>query len=524
MPKTRKPKELTGRGGKLIDRMELASLKADLRGEKPASAQTLGPEHLEALQRFSCSLLGEVDFDRLLKTILGEAVRLLGAQRAILFLGRQDSVGLMPVSAVGLHGEALRRVEKVSRTILAECRQGRVVLTDDATADPRYTGVHSIRANRIRSILGAPLLSATGQIGVLYLDAPTAHAFPQEARPLVASMCQIAAAALEGARFHGEVLREASSAETQAGVLRHLLGVSAASETLRHQAGIAARVNQPVLILGEPGTGRGFLARVIHDASPRARGPFVTAACDAAPPAMLPGVFFGRTGLAGTGSYSNESGLLRQADRGSLYLSNASELDERTATALSEVLESGLFRPVGAHRDESVDVRLILSAVSQDPTRRGTLRDLLPPRLQVLAIEIPPLRERPEDIPEFAVAFLRSAQAHTASDRLSFTDEALDVLTRYPWPGNLRQLRTVLHRLLLLAVATIQARDVEEVLSQDSGDLDWARDRSGEVLSLQALEEAAIRQALKKTAGNRAEAAKLLGIHRNTLTIKLRKI
>jgi DNA-binding NtrC family response regulator len=487
-------------------------------------------EERDPLKNARSTILSELDLGRLMKTILDQALRLLNAERGVLFMGGPDSAGFVPVMAVNLHGEHLLAIDRLSRTILDLGKSGHKVITEDALSDPRFVSAASVRRNKMRSIMCAPLVSPHGQVGAIYLDAPNSNAFPSESVGLLEALAESAALALENARRHGEVVRENArmrASTSPSSPLDRIVWASARMKALRLQVASVALMNQSVVIIGEPGTGRSLLARVIHDASQRAAMAFVVCDCSALRDHLLAGALVGRAGVAVRGAYGLEPGLVRQADRGTLYLTHAESLEDSLAGVLSKIAERGIFRPLGGRRDERVDVRLILATVL-DPGVSGE-RALLPKalsgRLQELQLLIPPLRERPEDIPILALDFMRaSAESGDGRTTTTFTPAAIKLLQQQLWPGNVRELHQVLRRIMLFHAQPViddgQVREALASIESDGGnDLGpW----SGKTLQLRDWEKEAIRQALLKANGNKAEAARMLGIHRNTLVLKIK--
>lgn len=523
---------------------ELASLTIDIQRPTKARGRAKASQPKETgggansqIERFerelfhgiTCAITSQLDLGRLMKTILDQSLRLLDAERGILFLGRPESLGLVPVIAVNLHGEEITAVEKVSRTVLNMARGGQKVLTDDAFADPKLASVPSVRRNRMRSLICSPLVSPSGQVGAIYLDAPSPDAFPKGSLDLLEALGRTAAVALENARLHAEVVKEnvwLKGAAPLSNPIDRLLGTSARIESLRQQASAAALMEQTILIIGEPGTGRRTLARAIHDAGQRARGPFISCDCSSLVEPLLTGALLGRVGVAVRGAFGTEPGMVRQADRGTLHLLEVGNLEQSLSSVLVRLVERGIFRPLGGRRDERVDARVILST-QPDPKAggHGYLPKTFSGRLSELQLIVPPLRERPEDIPEIALEFVRSSiEPGIGRSSTTLTPAAVKVLQQQLWPGNVRDLHQVLRRILLFHTYPVideeQVREALASVENDGGDElgPW----SGRTLQLNDWEKEAIRQALLRVHDNKAAAARLLGIHRNTLVLKMK--
>lgn len=491
--------------------------------ERPRGADPVDLSHLRAV---SCAVTAELDFGRLAREILSQARVMLGADRGILFFGRPDSIGLVPILAEGIHGEELRDIGRVSRTILAQSKAGELIHTENAPADRRFAEVRSIRENAMRSIIAGPLVAGSETIGVLYLDAVRAHAFIDAAVEFFRALASIAAVALANAKIHGDLVWEnaALRARVPSGGTSAFDGIAGQGERMQEvlrQAETAARLDAPLLIVGEPGTGRRRLARAIHDASRRASGPFVTCECRAIPPSHLRGMLWGRSGPAAKARPHAEAGLVRQAEPGTLCVANSHALEGDLGAEVVRLAENLTFRPMGSRQDEHANLRTVLTAEPRILERRGRKRVGLVRVTQWFTLAVPSLRERPEDVPGIIEQILRSSPdlaARTVS-MPPFSPEGVDLLRRHTWAGNVRELELVVRQLLLSSVRfPSPAPAVREVLGErEAPKASVLGPWSGEIRPLREWHDEAIRRALHQTGGNQAAAARLLGVHRNTV-------
>lgn len=221
------------------------------------------------------------------------------------------------------------------------------------------------------------------------------------------------------------------------------------SSKLRNVYGLvrkAAKVELPVLIIGETGTGKDLIASEIHRRSARRDAPFVAVNMGALPRDLVASELFGHTKGAFTGASEDKSGRLAEADGGSLFLDEIGTMEEHTQVALLRVLDSHTYRPLGAKNDREVDFRLITATNEnlEESIRAQQFREDLYHRLQVLRVNVPPLREIPEDIPMLAAHFLQLFNREYGFEIRSITDDALRHLVRYSWPGNIRELKNVI--------------------------------------------------------------------------------
>ncbi len=545
------------------DLEEAESLLADMAGETiagqapaghgPARATDGEREALRAqvqewnadqmLQVFcglASAIAGNLDQRSLVKQILEAAMTTLGAQRGILFLGGGADAGLVPVVALSITGEEIEAVEQVSKTILRRGQRGEVLISSDAVHDPRLMDIPSVRIGEIRSVLCAPLISRGGPIGVIYLDAPSAaRTIPPDAGRFLEAFARLAAVAVENARLHGDVVREnlrlRRRLESQE-ALQQLLSLSPRMDLLRQRAALAAQVDAPILILGEPGTGKQMLARGIHEGGARALNPFIAYSCAAIPHELTEAVLFGHVRGAFPGAQRDMPGLLRDADRGVLYLDEITDLAPELQQKLLRALDEGVVTPLGGRREYRIDVHLI-SASSRNiraEVREGRFLEQLYYRISVLELRIPPLRERPADVPLLIEHFVEKHAADRDSRRkLHFTPEAIGFLQGLAWRGNVRELESLVRRALLLTEQTrIDLAAIKKLVTVP--DEAWASDavpgawptagRTGQVRPYVEQEREALREALIRAGGNKSKAARLLGLHRNTLLRRIRKL
>ncbi|HEU4623555.1 MAG TPA: nitrogen regulation protein NR(I) [Steroidobacteraceae bacterium] len=323
-----------------------------------------------------------------------------------------------------------------------------------------------------------------------------------------------------------------------------LLGRAPAMQQVFRAIGRLARSSVTVLITGESGTGKELVARALHDHSPRSGKPFIALNTSAIPADLLESELFGHEKGAFTGADSQRRGRFEQADGGTLFLDEIGDMSTPLQTRLLRVLAEGEFYRVGGQTPIRVDVRVIAATHQnlQDRVARGLFREDLYHRLNVIRIELPPLRSRAEDVPELLEHYIAAAAHELGVEPKTLSPDALAKLTSYSWPGNVRELVNLCRRLSVLAPGTqVQVEDLphELIAATPAGpvDADWARalaswaDRHAMTGKKPMLDEALpefervlIRAALKRTQGHRQEAAKLLGWGRNTLTRKLKEL
>ncbi len=298
--------------------------------------------------------------------------------------------------------------------------------------------------------------------------------------------------------------------------------VNSAMGELLQTALKVAESTATVLITGESGTGKEVLARLIHRHSPRLKEPFIGVNCAAIAENLIESELFGHVKGAFTGAIKNHRGRFQRADGGTLFLDEIGELQPEMQVKFLRVLQEKKVEAVGGNKEEEVDVRIIAASNRnlQEATSQGAFREDLYYRLSVIPLHLPPLRERKEDIPALVHHFLKK---HGAPPEVGFSDEALEKLIQYDWPGNIRELQNVVERSIILrSDPKIPAGDI---LLTDNG----RQTQPGNFqlpdggISLEEVEKSLIKQALSMAQGNRAQAARLLQIPRHVLIYRLEK-
>ena len=314
---------------------------------------------------------------------------------------------------------------------------------------------------------------------------------------------------------------------------RRLQGESAAYKEMLEEIHQVAPYKTNVLITGESGTGKELVARTVHDMSPRAAGAWVAINCSAIPHDLMESELFGYVKGAFTGAASNRSGRLEQAQGGTLFLDEIGDLDLGLQAKLLRVLQEREFSPLGSDQVRAIDVRVIAATNRnlKELVRLGKFRDDLFYRLDVYSIVVPPLRQRIDDVPLLATGFLLEIAAETDKTVSGFTPAAMDVLRRYAWPGNIRELRNAVERALLSCKgAEIDQADLPYAIRPDTNDVSTnahyveRMDDQNLDIWLEEVERRAILQALEICNGVQVQAAKRLGISERSLWHRIKKL
>lgn len=302
---------------------------------------------------------------------------------------------------------------------------------------------------------------------------------------------------------------------------KHFVAGSAAMQDVLELAARVAPLDTTVLVYGESGTGKEFIVRMIHDESPRAGGPFVSINCAALTETLLESELFGHVRGSFTGAVRDKPGLFETAARGTLFLDEIGEVAPTVQAKLLRALQEREIRRVGAERTIKVDARVV-AATNRDlrsAVAAGTFREDLFFRLGAFVIDVPPLRERREDIPPLVHDFVRRAAARTKKDVVSVTSEAMTALMNYDWPGNVRELEHAIERAVIVARGrSIRVRELPPEVSRTP-----PQTLGEDTFDLHALERATIERALERFRGNRRVTAEALKISGVTLWRKMKQ-
>lgn len=339
-------------------------------------------------------------------------------------------------------------------------------------------------------------------------------------------------------------LREAAEAD-RASLLNRLgrdqvrdtiVGVRGGLRDVMQQVRVAAPTDATVLLLGETGTGKEVVARLVHEQSSRAASPFIRVNCGAIPPDLIDTELFGHVKGSFTGAVSDRQGWFERADSGTLFLDEIGDLPAAAQVRMLRVLQEGTFHRVGGHEEVRVDVRVI-AATHRDlrqSVREGQFREDLWYRVAVFPIQIPALRDRPDDIPDLAAHFAHRAARKLGLPDADLSEEDVARLSAYPWPGNVRELAAVMERAAILGNgarlevgAALGAATSSSTLGAEPVDTTVSDEPAGKTLSLDKAIAKHIEQALTRTAGRvdgPLGAARLLEVNPNTLRSRMRKL
>lgn len=334
-------------------------------------------------------------------------------------------------------------------------------------------------------------------------------------------------ATIRGALERTRLRREVRALRERTGVGEDVVGDSLAmEEVFRLVRRVAPADSTTVLLEGETGTGKGLLARAIHQASARADGPFVNVTCSALAESVMESELFGHERGAFTDARTMKRGLVELAEGGTLFLDEIGEIGARLQGKLLRFIEEKRFRRVGGTKDLVVDARLV-AATNRDLDKEveaGAFREDLYYRLRVFPIRLPPLRERTSDIPALVKTFIDEFNRQFGKKITQVAPETMEVLRAYRWPGNVRELRNMIERTVLLADGPVLTPDMLPApVSGRASPSEPAVELGAQGLDFEALEQSLLEAALRRAEGNRTEAGRLLGMSRHQVRNRLKK-
>jgi len=491
-------------------------------------------ESFRVLCRISEIINSFRDTDAILEHVLDQAIDHLRAERGLILLYTPDGQ-LAPSAARGLDGEDLKDASRFSRTLFARAEESEEPLVaDNALADPRFDGAESVAAFNILSVACTPLRSRGKPIGLIYVDnCRTPNLFSKGDLTFLRALANLAGVALENARLLEDLRRENVLFKEEADRRARESEMIAESPVARKTVDLlrkSARSDVTILLLGETGAGKGLAAHFIHRESPRRDQPFLRMNCAAIAPSLVEDELFGHEPGSFTDARERKAGIFERAHLGTLLLDEIGDMPLSAQGKLLRVLQEGEYERLGGTETLRTNVRIIAATnrALSDLAASGGFRYDLYYRLNVVTIEIPPLRARREDIPALARYFLDRHARRNRKDVRSISGAAESLLRSYDWPGNVRELDHVIERAVIFSDGRrIEAAHLtEEVRSAFPGEGLFSQERETDTRhlprELRSVESELLRDALARSGWNRSKAARLLGIHESTVRKKIR--
>ena len=478
---------------------------------------------LSALMKISTTINAIRGLEKLQKTLLDLLFEVVPAERGVVLLTDTGAEGDEPVfgSVFGLDRErgqdaSIKVSSKVTRWVLKHRES--ILITNQAEAD-NFGSSDSLVADQPASVMCVPLIMLDRSLGVIYLDTTELDTpFDQDHLQLVSAISAITAVAIENARHFEWLVSENQRLIADFNIEHNLVGESPPIREVLQFISKVAPTDSTVLLSGESGTGKELAARAIHLNSKRADKTFMAVNCAALAESLLESELFGHEKGSFTGALMQKKGRLEIADGGTVFLDEIGELSPALQVKLLRVLQEREFERVGGTRAIKVDIRLITATNKnlEDSIANGTFRQDLYYRLNVVNLEMPALRERPEDIPLLANYFA-AKYAERCNRRITgIAANAQARLASYYWPGNVRELENAIERAVVLgATDRILLEDLPESLLESEPAAAAPGAKYHEAVA--ETKRQIILSAMQQAKGSYTEAAKLLGVHPNYL-------
>jgi Nif-specific regulatory protein len=491
---------------------------------------------LASLIEMNQLLMSTVEPEDLLKVILESALRLFAVEACsigLIEIARQQLAFVFAMGGAKVEEFRISLDQGIAGWV---ARMGQGVVSNDVSQDTRwFSGVDQQTQFKTRSILCAPLKQQNRIIGVIEaINTTNTEGFTPADLDLLMAFGGLAATALTRAKVFTSV-RNASAAfqETIQDRYRLVLGPSTAMQEVLRPARAAAGTLTTVLLLGESGTGKEVLARAVHQWSPRAEHPFVAVNCTVLTPELLESELFGHEKGAFTGAVAQKKGKFEVAEGGTIFLDEIGDLAPPLQAKLLRVLQEREFQRVGGIKDIHADVR-ILAATNRDlrqAIHRGTFREDLYYRLNVVSLTLPPLRTRREDIPSLAHYFVNRFCQEVNRAPLGIEPTAVECLQTYPWPGNVRELQNAIERAVVLSPgpeltvadlpAEVQKQHPDQISTAPMEEIDETLPLTDAV---EAFTRIRVHQVLQAAGNNQTEAAKRLGLPQSNLSRLMKRL
>lgn len=476
----------------------------------------------------SAALTSALTIDELLKMLMDTAAELTEAEAGSVLLLDKPSGELVFAVATGEGGAKLSDIRIPQDKGIAGwvAKTGKSALVHDVSTDERH--IKTIDRDigfRTKSLLAVPMTLGGKLIGVLEAVNKRNGEFDTTDLNILSAFADLASVAISNTRRFEQLKSENKELREQAFGKWELVGKSPAIKKLREIIARVAPTSTTILITGESGTGKEVVARQIHEFSPRADKPFVKVSCAAIPETLLESELFGHEKGAFTGAHDRHIGRFEAATGSSILLDEIGEITQSVQTKLLRVLQEKEFERLGSNKTLTTDVRVI-AATNRDLRKSiesGAFREDLFYRLNIIPIEVPPLRDHVEDIPLLIENFLKKLSAQFPHNIREVDKNALDLMMSYYWPGNVRELENLIERCAVISnksVITVDLLPPEIFGGPRHSSVENISPMGG---SYYEVEEALIRQALKIARGNVSEAARNLKLSRDRFRYRLKR-
>jgi Nif-specific regulatory protein len=488
------------------------------------STQTdgLSEASLEALLRISQVLSSILDGDTLVRKVLEIAMETVFAERGFVLMPGDDGGEWINRASYNLDDEEFGKIAGPSSKIIDRAKNERVpLLIHDAQTDPRFKGSESVIVQQITSAIAVPMVLREEVLGVLYVDSRKnrAHFTAENLRFFNVFAVQAALAFVNASRFN-RLQEEKLHLQTEVQKMHgfpEIIGVHPKMQEVFTLMRKILNSDISVLLLGESGTGKEMVAQALHYNGPRREKPFIAQFCGNLNENLLESELFGHKRGAFTGAVADKRGLMELGDGGTFFLDEIADINPNIQTKLLRVLQDGVIRSVGGTESKHVDLRII-SATNKslkDEVGEGRFREDLYYRLNIIAIQMPSLRERLDDIPLLVAHFLEKAAKRTSAETKICSREAYASLRSHQWPGNVRELENTIER------AVVLSGDRKEILPDDL--LITSLDDDQGPKTLREYERDIVAGTLDEMGGNKTKTAEVLGVSLRWLHYRLKE-
>ena len=485
-------------------------------------------DQLQSILKISLNLSAVHETEPLLELIAREATRLLDCDRASIFIWDKEHREVVACPALGVDGNSLRLPDNTG--IVGEViHSGKSLRVDDAYQDSRFSRkVDSTSGYKTRNLLCAPLYGSDKKLlGAFEVINKNVGSFTDEDEVTLADLSLQVAVALQNTRERESLLRSHNQLTEQVAKGVSIIGESPAMQAMRSTIRRLAATDLPVLILGESGTGKEVVAQALHYQGPRSDRPFIAVNCAALTETLLESELFGHEKGAFTDAREMHKGKFEVAEGGTLFLDEIGDMSPGGQAKLLRVLEQKVITRVGGSQSIPINARVIAATNTHlaDAVRAKKFREDLYFRLNVVTLDLPSLRDRPDDVLPLADHFLTAFAVQARRPQLILSDESRKRLQAHSWPGNVRELRNLMERVAFLAPGeTVEAEDLAFILSPEPHNVFEPSLEMGLGEATNGFQQDFIRRAIKRVKGNMSETARLLGLHRSNLYRKMRQL
>jgi Nif-specific regulatory protein len=482
-------------------------------------------ENFDALYQIAKSVNSILEPTDLLERVLEIAMTRLSAERGFIILSNPDKENGYEVDVIKnfTSQKTTSEFAASSSVIKNVLDTGEAVLTFDAQNDERFDSSTSIIAQKILSIICIPLQTGNRTFGAVYLDSgKMLKEFTEESLKFLTIFGNLAGIAIENAKRYTELQKQNERLKNEAEVTHLFSSLIGTSKKWISALEIARRVldiDVSVLVTGESGTGKELMARAIHENGARKGLPFVAVNCSAIPESLIESELFGYAKGAFTGANNIKKGLVEVADSGTLFLDEISDLPYSLQSKLLRLLQEKEYRRIGDTVNRTANIRIIAATGKnlKDEVKNGKMREDLYYRLNVVGIQLPPLRERKDDIPLLAKHFLQRTVKMFNRPVESIHPDAMQFLLMNPWRGNVREFQNAIERAVVLCKGT------QLTVNDFMFDVNKSDSVLPSSVTLEEMEKQVIEATLEEMDGNRRRTAEKLGVSLRWLQYRLKE-